>query len=112
MSAQEDRIRVISWNVNGIRACVRKGFVHWLKQSEATIIGLQEVRALEKDLPDELLQVEGWERHLFPAERLGYSGVGILTRIAAKSVKTGVSEERFDCEGRLQIARFGRARRR
>ena len=70
-------LRIISWNVNGIRACVRKGFVDWLRRSRPTIVGLQEVRALEAEVPDALRALKGWHWHVSPAARRGYSGVGV-----------------------------------
>ncbi|MGH0036676.1 MAG: exodeoxyribonuclease III [Myxococcota bacterium] len=100
--------RVISWNVNGLRACARKGFVDWLSRSRARIVGLQEVRALPGDLPEEITSLRRWHAHWSPAERKGYSGVGLLSRQAPDSVETSLGEARFDVEGRIQIARFGR----
>jgi exodeoxyribonuclease-3 len=101
-------IRVLSWNVNGIRACVRKGFLPWLRSSGATVVGLQEVRALADEIPGEIRLLRSWHRHLVAAERRGYSGVGLLSRIAPERVDVALGVERFDCEGRVQIARFGR----
>lgn len=101
-------IRIVSWNVNGIRACVRKGFVEWLGRSQTTIVGVQEVRALEAELPDELRRRGRWHIHLSPAVRPGYSGVGILARRAPDALHTSLDDPRFDAEGRIQLARFGR----
>jgi exodeoxyribonuclease-3 len=101
-------VRVLSWNVNGLRACVKKGFGAWLARSRAQIVGLQEVRALPEDLPDEITSLRGWHAHWSPAERKGYSGVGLLSRHEPDAVETSLHDPRFDTEGRLQIARFGR----
>jgi exodeoxyribonuclease-3 len=101
-------LRVVSWNVNGLRACERKGFSRWLSRSRAHIVGLQEVRALPEDLAPHLVRPRGWHVTLSPAERKGYSGVALYSRSAPDEVKTKLGEERFDVEGRLQIARFGR----
>jgi len=101
-------VRLVSWNVNGIRACVRKGFADWLKRSRATIVALQEVRALEDELPECLCRLRAWHSSFFPARRRGYSGVGLLTRRVPDELRTSVGEERFDVEGRVQLARFGR----
>jgi exodeoxyribonuclease-3 len=101
-------IRVLSWNVNGLRACSRKGFVPWLRRSGGTIVGLQEVRALAHEMPDEIRRLRAWHRHLAAAERRGYSGVGLLSRLAPDRVDTTLGVERFDVEGRVQIASFGR----
>lgn len=101
-------LRIVSWNVNGIRACMRKGFVDWLQQSDADIVALQEVRALPEQIPAELMSLPGWHFVFAPAERKGYSGVGLLSRVPADRTETSLGEERFDREGRLLIARFGR----
>jgi exodeoxyribonuclease-3 len=101
-------IRILSWNVNGIRAATKKGFAGWLQSCKAEIVGLQEVRALPEQIPSEVLDASGWHTHFAPAERLGYSGVGLFARRKPDAVETQLGEPRFDEEGRLQIARFGR----
>lgn len=101
-------VQIISWNVNGLRACFRKGFATWLHQSGAAIVGLQEVRAQEQQLSAELAELSGWHYHLNPAERPGYSGVGLFSRQTADEVITSLGHAPFDIEGRLQLARFGR----
>ena len=103
-----DRLRVLSWNVNGLRACARKGFLRWLRRAEADIVGLQEVRALPGDLPPRVCSPRGFETHFSVAERRGYSGVALFSRTPPDWVRTSLEEPRFDREGRLQIAAFGR----
>jgi exodeoxyribonuclease-3 len=101
-------IRLFSWNVNGLRACGRKGFPEWLDKARPDVLGLQEVRALPEQLENGLRQPEGYETHFFPAERKGYSGVALFHSVAPRSVTLGgLDEERFDSEGRLIIADFG-----
>ena len=100
--------RVISWNVNGIRAATKKGFGQWLGRSRAEIVGVQEVRALPDEVPQELLRKRGWHHHFAPAERRGYSGVGLFAKRAPDKVETSLGEVRFDVEGRIQLAHFGR----
>ena len=100
--------RIISWNVNGLRACAKKGFGKWLGRSGAEIVGVQEVRALPEQVPKELLEKPGWHHHFHPAQKLGYSGVGLFARRAPGKVETSLGEERFDTEGRIQIAHFGK----
>lgn len=100
------RLRVLSWNVNGIRACVRKGFMGWLDGADADIVGLQEVRATEDQLPAEL-RASGWHQAYAPAVKKGYSGVAILSRQPPDAVHTALAPQ-FDVEGRLIIARFGK----
>lgn len=102
-------LRILSWNVNGLRAAHRKGhFVPWLAREPAFAVGVQEVRATAGDLPDAVREPRGYEAHFFAAERKGYSGVGLYARRAPDRLDTSLGEARFDAEGRLQIARFGR----
>ena len=101
-------MRVVSWNVNGLRACARKGFLDFLREAEADVIGLQEVRAFADQLPDEVRAPRGWHAHFSPAARPGYSGVALYAREPLPRVETALGEERFDVEGRLQIAKAGR----
>jgi len=103
-------MRVLSWNVNGLRACAKKGFGRWLKASEGAIVGLQEVRARREQVPAEVAQAPGWEFNIVAAQRPGYSGVGLFSRRTPDSVSDSLGEPRFDREGRVQIARFGRLR--
>ena len=101
-------MRVVSWNVNGLRACARKGFLPFLAVSGADIVGLQEVRAFEHQLDPDVRTPPGWHAAFSPAERPGYSGVAIYSREPPTSVETSLGQPRFDLEGRLLIARFGR----
>lgn len=102
------RVRIISFNVNGLRACAKKGFLAWLGASRAQIVGLQEVRALEEQLPDEVREPARWHTSFHAAERKGYSGVGLYSRRAPDKVETSLGDEDFDREGRFLLARFGR----
>ena len=103
----DGRVRVVSWNVNGLRACARKGFARWLGRSGAEIVGVQELRSTPEQLPKNLQSPKNWHTHFSPAERKGYSGVGLFARRAPDAVDTRLGEH-FDSEGRIQIARFGR----
>ena len=100
--------RVYSWNVNGIRAATKKGLDRWVRESNAEIIGLQEVRADLPSIPEDILALDGYEQHYVAAEKKGYSGVGLLSRRKPDRLDTSLGEDRFDSEGRLQVARFGR----
>ncbi|NUQ33581.1 MAG: exodeoxyribonuclease III [Planctomycetaceae bacterium] len=101
-------MRIVSWNVNGIRACANKGFEKWLAGCDADIVGLQEVRANETQIPASLRAPEGWYTHWSPAERPGYSGVGLYSRLKPKDIGISLGKQEFDVEGRVQIAEFGR----
>jgi exodeoxyribonuclease-3 len=101
-------VRVLTWNVNGIRSCEGKGFSSWLSRSDASVVGIQEVRARDDQVPESVRRAAGYGLHVVAAERPGYSGVGLLWRHEPDEVETTLGEDRFDREGRLQIARFGR----
>ena len=105
---QKKTTRLFSWNVNGIRACGRKGFLDWLGDARPDVLGLQETRALPEQLDDSLREPDGYQVHYHPAERKGYSGVALYTRTEPGSVVLGgLGEPRFDLEGRLIIADYG-----
>ena len=101
-------MRIVSWNVNGLRACVKKGFLDFLSASGADIVGIQEVRAFAHQLDQGTRAPRGWHAAFAPAQRAGYSGVGIYSRQTPTRIETVLGEERFDVEGRLIIAHFGR----
>ena len=104
----EKPARILSWNVNGLRASAKKGFGKWLEESGAEIVGIQEVRAEPSQIPIELSEPGAWHASFSAAERKGYSGVGLYARRAPDRIDTALGEARFDSEGRVQIARFGR----
>ncbi|GAB4212658.1 MAG: exodeoxyribonuclease III [Sandaracinaceae bacterium] len=101
------RMRLVSWNVNGIRAVASKGFGDWLRAERADVIGLQETRATPAQVPAELREPEGFSTHFVAAERPGYSGVALYARRPIDHVETSLGVRTFDVEGRVQIARFG-----
>ena len=100
-------MRILSWNVNGLRACTRKGFRNFLADCGADVLALQEVRAFPEQLDDDGRAPEGWQAAFFPAERPGYSGVALYSREAPDRIETEL-EPRFDVEGRFIAAHFGR----
>ena len=99
-------IKLLCWNVNGIRAVVRKGFLDWLGAEAPDILGLQETRAHLGQLPGDLAQPPGYHAHWSAAERPGYSGVAILSRETPVGVEYGLGLPQFDVEGRTIIARY------
>ena len=101
-------MRIVSWNVNGLRACVKKGFLEFLDASGADVLGIQELRALPEQLPAEARQPAGWHSSFSPAQRKGYSGVALFSRRRPDRVETTLGVDEYDVEGRLQIAHFGR----
>ena len=100
-------MRIISWNVNGLRACTRKGFLDWFHAENADIVGLQEVRALVDQLDPAVAAPEGWHADFSAAERKGYSGVGLYSQRKAEHMPHSLGRTEFDVEGRVQIAHFG-----
>jgi len=101
------RIRLYSWNVNGIRAAAAKGFLSWLSSCQGDIVCLQETRVLPEQLDASLRSPAGWHAHFVAAKRPGYSGVGLLARMPWATLVTSLGVRAFDIEGRLQLARFG-----
>jgi exodeoxyribonuclease III len=100
-------LRLFSWNVNGLRACNRNGFLKWFLQVRPDALGVQEVRARPEQLEDEVRAPAGYDVQLHPADRNGYSGVALYSRRAPESVRLGgLDDERFDREGRLIIADY------
>lgn len=100
--------RIISWNVNGLRACARKGFLEFLERADADVVCLQEVRAFPEQLDESVRAPDGWHTFFHPAERPGYSGVAIYSRIEPTRVETSLGVDEYDVEGRYIEARFGR----
>ena len=101
-------MRIVSWNVNGLRACVRKGFLDFLEASDADVVGIQELRALPSQLAPEVRSPPGWHTVFVPAERKGYSGVALFSREPPTRVEARLGIDEYDVEGRLLIASFGR----
>lgn len=100
-------MRIISYNVNGIRAAIKKGFIDWLKTDPADIICLQETKATHADIDVKVLEDLGFEHHWFSAEKKGYSGVAVFTKIKPIAVKIGSGFEMSDFEGRVIEVQFG-----
>ena len=100
-------MKIITYNVNGIRAAVKKGFTEWLKETDADIVCIQETKAQEDQIPVDDFRAAGYETYSFSAEKKGYSGVAILTRIKPDKVIKGMGMEIYDREGRFIRADFG-----
>ena len=100
-------MRIITYNVNGIRAAIRRGFIDWLKTNPADIVCIQEVKAHEADIDRFAIESAGYRPFFFLAQKKGYSGVGILTKIEPTNVKYGHGKEQSDFEGRVLRADFG-----
>jgi exodeoxyribonuclease-3 len=94
-------MKIISYNVNGIRAAISKGFISWLQQANPDIICLQEIKATPEQIPLLDFELAGYPYHFwFPAEKKGYSGVAILSKIKPNNIQFGTGIAHMDFEGR------------
>ena len=100
-------MRIISYNVNGIRAAISKGFIDWLQQANPDIICLQEIKATEDQIPVEDIAKAGYPyQYYYSATKKGYSGVAILSKIKPNNVVHGTGIHHMDFEGRNLRADF------
>ena len=100
-------MRVITLNVNGIRSAARKGLYRWLAAQKADIACLQEIKAHDGDLDTTMRAPRGLEGHFSHADKKGYAGVALYSRVAPAAVREGFGVKEFDAEGRYLEARFG-----
>ena len=95
-------IKLVSWNVNGIRAVSKKDdFWTWFEDDDSDIINFQEVRATQEQIPKKLAEIDDYHKFYNEAERKGYSGVGTYSKIKPLSVTKGLGIEELDNEGRV-----------
>jgi exodeoxyribonuclease-3 len=94
-------VKILSWNVNGIRAVHGRDFLGWLAGTGADIVCLQETKAQPEQLVPELIRPEGYHSYFNSAVKKGYSGVAVYTKEKPLKVKDVLGHERFDSEGRL-----------
>lgn len=100
-------MKIISYNVNGIRAAINKGFIDWLKSANPDVICLQEIKAMKEQLDLSLFEEAGYKYHYwFSAQKKGYSGVAILSKTEPNHVEYGTGIESMDFEGRNLRADF------
>lgn len=99
--------RLITFNANGIRSASNKGFFEWFAAQNADCLCVQELKAHEVDIPEELRAPEGWHAYFHCAEKRGYSGCGLWSRVEPLSVRRGFGVPEFDGEGRYLEADFG-----
>jgi len=99
-------LNLLSWNVNGIRAVHKKGFIEWLKLIGPDILCLQETKAAEFQLPSELFESVGYNSYFCAAERKGYSGVALYSKLRPARIERGFGIEKYDTEGRILIADY------
>ncbi|WP_128332083.1 exodeoxyribonuclease III [Apibacter sp. HY039] len=99
-------MKLLSYNVNGLRAAINKDFLGWLKSANPDILCLQEVKATPEQFDTTVFKDLGYYCYWFPAEKKGYSGVAILSKEKPLSVKYGCDQQEFDSEGRVIQANF------
>ena len=99
-------MKILSYNVNGIRAALKKGFADWLKTTEADVVCIQETKALEEQVDTSVLKDLGYYHYWFSAQKKGYSGVAIFSKIKPNKVILGSGIDYMDFEGRIIRADF------
>ncbi len=99
-------LKFVSWNVNGIRAIEKKGFISTLPEFDADVICLQETKAQPDQLSEELKNIPGYKSYWHSADRKGYSGVAFYSRIDPVAVHYGLGDPEFDSEGRVLTLEF------
>jgi len=100
-------MKIITYNVNGIRAAVKKGFLIWLKQENPDVVCIQETKAQADQIPVFEFTELGYYTYIHSAEKKGYSGVMILSKKEADHVEIGIGIEKYDREGRFIRADYG-----
>lgn len=101
-------VRIITLNLNGIRSAWSKGVLPWIAAQKADFVCLQELKAQESDLTDDMRKPDGLHAYYHAAEKKGYSGVGLWCRREPDEVKIGLGNAEFDAEGRYLQADFGK----
>ncbi|MDQ3015856.1 MAG: exodeoxyribonuclease III [Bacteroidota bacterium] len=99
-------MKIISWNVNGVRSVAKKGFAKQIESWNADMICLQETKAQVDEVKQALLDIQGYEVYASSAVRKGYSGTSILSKKAPKRIEYGIGIEEHDQEGRVITAEF------
>jgi len=101
-------MKIISWNVNGIRAILKKGFMDWVNEANADVICIQETKADAASIPDEVRNLDGYHTYFHSCSlKKGYSGVGVLSRVEPVRVNDKLGIEEFDQEGRILEIDYG-----
>jgi exodeoxyribonuclease III len=101
-------MKILTWNVNGLRAAHKKGFLPWVEATKPDVLCLQEIKCRPEQLEPCLVEIPGYKAWFNPAKKPGYSGTAIYAREAPDEVWTVLGDARFDDEGRVTGARFGK----
>lgn len=94
-------MKITTWNVNGIRAAIKKGFVEWAGNYQTDVLCLQEIKAFTEQIPEEVTKLDNYHVSINPAKRPGYSGVASFFKEEPKEIRYGLGVEEFDDEGRV-----------
>ncbi len=97
-----------SWNVNGLRAALNKGFIEIIQKEQPDILGIQETKLQEHQIPEELNTLNEYLIYWSHSSRKGYSGTGLFTKLLPLNFSTGFGNPEFDCEGRINIAEYAK----
>lgn len=101
-------MKIISYNVNGIRSALSKGLLSWIEQEQADVVCFQELKASLGDIDTAAFEQLGYSCYWYPAEKKGYSGVGVITKVKPDEVQYGCGLKQADAEGRVIQLNFGR----
>ncbi len=104
--AEGQPLKMVSWNVNGLRALAKNGLIDLLAELDADLLALQEIKAQPEQLPGALRHLPGYRAYFHPAEKKGYAGVCIYSRLEPLRVITGLGRKDFDREGRVLTLEF------
>lgn len=99
-------MKLYSWNVNGLRAIEKKGFAQWVTEEQPDVLGLQEIKAEADQISEDLKNIPGYHCFFNPAQRKGYSGTAVYYKREPLSITTGLSDARFNTEGRTIIMEY------
>lgn len=100
-------MKIFTYNLNGIRSAIKKGFLEWVKNTEMDVLCLQELKAQENQFDTASFEEFGFKAYLHTAEKKGYSGVAILSKIEPDNIEEGCGNVLYDREGRILRADFG-----
>ena len=100
-------MKIATYNVNGIRAAIKKGLVEWIKEENPDVLCIQEVKATSDQVPEEIFSDLGYHAYWNSAVKKGYSGVLTLSKMEAEKIEPGISKEVYDVEGRVLRTDYG-----
>jgi exodeoxyribonuclease III len=99
-------MNIISYNLNGLRSAIKKGFIEWLTESNPDIICLQEIKATQNDIDVAAIEALGYHTYWYPAQKKGYSGVAVFSKQLPENVSHGHAYEQSDFEGRVIVLKY------